>query len=130
MIDRIDYTFDRMGNAKNYHQGEAKRVLCVCSAGLLRSPTIAKVLSDPPYEYNTRSAGAVPHYALVPIDDVLIHWADEIVFAEAYHYNITCERGFDLTGKHCIVLDIPDRYARMDPKLIELIRTNYEERQR
>ena len=60
-------------NCKNPYQGRDKRVLCVCSAGLLRSPTIAKVLVM--NGYNTRSCGC-RDYALIQIDNVLIEWAD------------------------------------------------------
>ncbi len=73
---------NRMHNAGNLHQGQYKKVLCVCSAGLLRSPTTAVVLSKEPYNFNTRAAGCVPDYALIKVDAVLIHWADEIVCME------------------------------------------------
>lgn len=116
---------NRLGNSHNPHQGPAKRVLCVCSAGLLRSPTIAHVLAQEPYNFNTRAAGSVPEFALIPVDDVLINWAEEIVFAEAYHFNLVREHGHDLTGKRCIILDIPDRYRRRDPELEVLIRDKY-----
>ncbi len=35
---------NRWGNIDNPYQGSAKKVLCVCSAGMLRSPTAANVL--------------------------------------------------------------------------------------
>lgn len=74
-----DFTMNRLDNARNEFQGEYKRVLCVCSAGLLRSPTTAVVLSSEPYNFNTRAAGLVREFALVPVDKVLLFWADEIV---------------------------------------------------
>jgi len=60
---------NRIHNSSNPYQGKFKRVLCVCSAGLLRSPTTAFVLSQEPYNYNTRAAGIVDDYALVPVDE-------------------------------------------------------------
>ncbi len=43
--------------SQNPYQGKYKRVLCVCSAGVLRSATTAVVLSKEPFNFNTRSAG-------------------------------------------------------------------------
>ena len=50
-------SFNRLHNVRNPNQGPAKRVLCLCSAVLLRSPTVAWVLGKAPYDYNTRAAG-------------------------------------------------------------------------
>lgn len=75
----MDLLMNRIANSTNQFQGSYKRVLCVCSAGLLRSPTTALVLSQPPYNYNTRAAGLTKEFALVPVDPVLLHWADEVV---------------------------------------------------
>lgn len=75
---------NRKWNSHNEYQGKHKRVLCVCSAGLLRSPTAAWVLSNPPYNFNTRAAGIDVGHALIPVDDVLIEWADEIVCMDEY----------------------------------------------
>lgn len=41
----------------NSAQGRFRKVLCVCSAGVLRSPTAAWVFSNAPFNFNTRSAG-------------------------------------------------------------------------
>jgi len=71
-------TRERLSNTGNIYQGSAKRVLCVCSAGLLRSPTAANVLHLH-WGYNTRSCGASPHYALIMLDEVLLTWAQEVV---------------------------------------------------
>ncbi len=70
--------------SQNPYQGDYKRVLCVCSAGVLRSATTAVVLSQEPFNYNTRSAG-VEHYALTPITLPLLFWADEIVCMTKEH---------------------------------------------
>lgn len=59
-------------------QGSAKRLLFVCTAGLLRSPTCAA--EGAKRGYNTRSCGSNVAVALVPISEPLIHWADKIIF--------------------------------------------------
>mgnify|MGYP007090120654 CR=1 FL=1 len=50
----------------NPYQGTAKRVLCVCSAGVLRSPTLAHLLNRK-YQFNTRAAGLSTEYAVVQV---------------------------------------------------------------
>lgn len=121
------YTQNRLHNAKNPNQGTAKRVLCVCSAGLLRSPTAAFVLASPPFNFNTRAVGAHMEWALIPIDDTLIHWADEIVVMQEMHEELITSRHIIPQEKRIFVLDIPDIYERMDPELQELIKTRYME---
>ena len=74
-----DYLMNRLANSSNRWQGKYKRVLCICSAGLLRSPTAAFVLSQEPYNYNTRAAGLTKEFALIPVDEVLLNWAQEVV---------------------------------------------------
>ena len=71
------------GIHSNSYQGDYKRVLTVCSANMLRSPTIAHVLASAPYDYNTRSAGT-SNIALIPVTDALLFWADEIVCADTF----------------------------------------------
>jgi len=68
----------RMENTRNRNQGPAKRVLCLCSAGLLRSPTAANVIHRE-WGHNTRSAGVNGNYALILLDKVLMAWAEEVV---------------------------------------------------
>lgn len=114
-------SFNRLHNAGNPHQGSAKRVLCVCSAGLLRSPTAAEVLSRAPFNFNTRAAGIVENYALIHADAVLIAWADEIVC-------MTQEEARQIkTEKPVKVLNIEDSYPFRHPKLRKLIRDRYRE---
>lgn len=57
--------------AQNPYQGQYKRVLCVCSGGILRSPTAAWVFSNEPYSFNTRAAGT-ESFALIRLDPALI----------------------------------------------------------
>ena len=103
---------NRFHNCTNPHQGNTKKVLCVCSAGLLRSPTAAVVLNRE-YDYNTRACGVDKGHALIPIDDVLCEWADEIVVMEPYQVELIPK-----TSKHKVMcLGIKDSFAYMDPLL-------------
>lgn len=119
---------NRLGNCKNPYQGEYKRVLCVCSAGLLRSPTTAMVLSQEPYNYNTRAAGISEEYALIEVDEVLLNWADEIVCMEREQGLALIQKMKDIKmNKPLKCLNIYDNYAYRDPELIKLIKEKYNE---
>lgn len=125
---------NQLWNCKNHNQGTEKRVLTICSAGLLRSPTAAAVLQET-YGFNCRAAGIVEEYALIPVSDVLVHWADELVFMEQAHLeefqkifkDMDFAEGMINRG-YFQVLDIPDSYPRNDPTLRELIITSYNEK--
>lgn len=101
-------TFNRLANCSNRFQTDAKRVLCVCSAGLLRSPTTANVLHQQ-YGYNTRAAGIEDEYALIPMDDVLATWADEIVAVEE-SVAARIRARFPEYADKLVTLAIPDRH--------------------
>lgn len=126
---------NRLHNTTNRMQGDDKRVLCCCTAGLLRSPTAAMVLGSEPFNYNTRAVGLENHYALIPIDPALAVWAHEFVVMEEDHRDILVEYLTDLekkeplvgelTTKPIIVLNVPDRYMRMDERLQEIIKQQY-----
>ena len=115
----------RLLNCRNKYQGSWPRVLCVCSAGLLRSPTVAWVLSNPPYNCNVRVAGCRPEYALVPIDDVLLTWADHIVGVnkfEAQCVRETLKLGEPWpTDKHLWELKLPDEFEFRNSTLVSMI---------
>lgn len=51
------------GVVHNPYQGKDKKVLFVCSAGILRSATAARIYGR---KYNTRCAGTGLDYALIP----------------------------------------------------------------
>lgn len=120
-------SMNRLANTRNQFQGDTKRVLTVCSAGLLRSPSLAVLLSQEPYNYNTRAAGSNEEYALVPIDDALITWADLIVFVNEEN-KLQAERNFSelLAKKQVIVLDIEDSYPYRDPELMTELKTLFD----
>lgn len=113
-------TKDAMMVAGNPYQGDYKRVLCICSAGILRSATAALVLSKKPFNYNTRSAG-VEHYALIPVTEVLLVWADEIICMTKEHYSQLKV----MTNKTIICLNIPDSYEYRNNELQDIISEGY-----
>lgn len=134
-------TRNQLENLDNRYQDfkNHKRVLCVCSAGMLRSASMSVVLASE-YGYNTRSAGT-EDYALVPVTEALLIWADEIVCAEERHKErILSEIIYDSEEEYIVlieskfyknvlnkitVLNIPDNFSYMDPKLVELIKERY-----
>ena len=116
---------NRLANVSNRFQTRTHRVLCVCSAGLLRSPTAANVLHQE-HGFNTRAAGIAVEYALIPVDEALIEWANEIVWVEDEVYQQGV-RSFDLLldDKINTVLDIPDMYEWNHPELRAIIKEQY-----
>jgi len=111
----------------NPYQGRNKKVLFVCSAGILRSATAARIYAK---KYNTRAAGSAS-YALIPVSHELLLWADEVVFVNQENYLATAIK-FDLDeiknrGTIITVLDIPDDYEHMHPDLINHFEKQYEE---
>lgn len=114
-------SYNRIANTRNRFQGTRKKVLCVCSAGLLRSPTLAWILSNEPFGFNTRAVGASQEYALIPLEDVHLHWADEVVFVDNGAYRMAAydfKEQIDNMPHH--ILNIPDQYEFRDDKLVEI----------
>lgn len=119
------------GDYRNSYQGDYRKVLCVCAGGRLRSPTAAVVLSQTPYHFNTRTAG-LAGYALIPVNLILLSWADEIVVMEKEQEDRIREMFTGFTScddlRPIVCLDIPDEYAYRDPRLVELIHTRYQQK--
>lgn len=124
-------TENQRHNCLNPSQGETKRVLTVCSAGLLRSATLQQILIKD-YNYNVRNCGTEESYALIPLTEALIYWADEIVFVE--HYNFKVSKIEDMienpflfrTRTTVIVLDVDDIYNFNSPKLVNILKYQYD----
>lgn len=113
----------RYGAAKNPYQGDDKKILFVCSMGILRSATAARLYAR---IYNTRAAGALDE-ALIQISPILCMWADEIVFVNRNAYEDTMQIPDMPTLVHDFkILDIPDMYPHMDPQLIKAFEEQYE----
>lgn len=120
-----DFLMNRLANCHNQYQGKFKRVLCVCSAGLLRSPTAAFVLSQEPFNFNTRAAGLTKEFALIPVDSVLLDWADEVVCMDAEQKEQLEKMLDEAADTPVINLDIEDSYRYRDPELMEKIKQAY-----
>lgn len=126
----IKGTRNQLYNITNASQGETKKVLTVCSAGLLRSATLQNMLIRE-YGYNVRNCGTVESYALIPISEALIKWADEIVFVNEENYRDVYNdlKQFKLLDK-CYVLDIPDMYNFNDPELVRICKEQYKNKEK
>ena len=119
--------FNSKSPYNNPYQGKDKKVLFVCSSGILRSATAARIYAK---KYNTRAAGSAS-YALIPVSHELLLWADEVVFVNRENFLAT-KINYDLDeiknrGTVITVLDIPDDYEHMDPDLIKHFEKQYEE---
>ena len=116
-------SMNHMNVLSNPYQGKAKKVLCVCSAGILRSPTAAATLHKY-YGYNTRAAGISYDFALIPVTHELCYWADEILVMESW---MSTMEVFEPYQDKLICLNIPDEFPYMDLRLVSLIKDRYDE---
>lgn len=115
----------------NAYQGKHKKVLTVCSAGCLRSPTAAHILSGGPWNFNTRCAGTSAEYAIVPVTEALVAWADvvlcmdvdQVLFINAMQNKLVAESShmFEYNYKQVLNLEIEDEYCYRDPKLVAVM---------
>jgi len=102
----------------NPYQGTDKRLLFVCSAGLLRSATAANLFAKK--GYNTRSCGSTS-YALIPFSENLKQWADKIFFVNEENYKDVIRHGFDLEEETVQILNIPDNFEYNNPDLLKIL---------
>ena len=100
--------------------GPWPRVLCVCSAAINRSPTLAWVLSRDPYCCNTIAVGSHLNKALIPISQHLLNWAEKVVFANPENAERVASMGLR-TPTEQYILKLPDSFSYRDPGLISLI---------
>ncbi|MGA2250958.1 low molecular weight protein tyrosine phosphatase family protein [Terracidiphilus sp.] len=101
------------------------KVLFICSANVLRSPTAEAVFSR--YEGIEASSAGINADAETPVSADLIEWADVIVAMEQHHAQFLQERfGYLLRRRRVAVLGIPDRYDLMDPELVQLLKDKVE----
>lgn len=123
-MNKTEAIFQSKSPYQNPYQGTDKRVLFVCSAGILRSATAARIYAR---KYNTRCAGSET-YALIPVTHELLLWAEEVVFVNEYNY-LRIAQKFDLDSFDCDIkcLNIPDDYDHMNPELIKHFNQQYEE---
>lgn len=97
-----------------------KNVLFVCSQNRLRSPTAEQVFAGRA-DLEVASAGT-NHDAETPLSTDLVEWADLIVVMEQTHRaKLQARYRAALKSKRLICLNIPDRYAFMEPGLVRLL---------
>jgi predicted protein tyrosine phosphatase len=96
------------------------RALFICSRNRLRSPTAEEVFSYWP-GVEADSAGVAPD-AVTLVSNEQVVWADIIfVMERAHKVKLSGKFGASLQGKRIVCLDIPDRYAFMQPELIAIL---------
>lgn len=99
-----------------------KKILFLCSRNKLRSPTAEATFSDVD-GWEVFSAG-ISNDADVPVGVEDIQWADYIFVMEKSHKKKLARKfGQIINEQKVISLDIPDDYAYMDEKLIEILLT-------
>lgn len=120
----------KAGVILNPYQGNDRKVLFVCSMGILRSATGARIYG---HKYNTRAAGTHGG-ALVPLTETLLEWADQVVFVNKENWD-HCNN-FLLAGQDdlkaavlekSVVLNIPDQYEHMHPEIIKAYKEQFED---
>jgi predicted protein tyrosine phosphatase len=127
---------NQLGVVFNAYQGKHKKVLTVCSAGCLRSPTAAHILSSEPFNFNTRCAGTSEEYAIIPVTESLIIWADIILVMDEDQqryinnmqnnlFNNLDNWAYDFDFKQVINLEIEDNYDYRNPKLVEIMTNKF-----
>jgi len=129
---------NQLGVIFNVYQGKHRKVLTVCSAGCLRSPTAAHILSSEPWNFNTRCAGTSEEYAIVPVTEALVAWADVILVMDQFQWKYIMDmqnkmfnetqlgmHEFEFTPIHN--LEIEDEFSYRDPKLVEIMTEKFKE---
>lgn len=123
MTSKTEAIFKTTAPYANIYQGDTTRLLFVCSAGLLRSPTAANVAIK--LGYNARSCGTSTA-ALIPCSMNLLKWADHVIFVNFYNKDKAAQtfrytEGASLIKSKSIVWDIPDDYDYDDARLVKVI---------
>ena len=99
-----------------------KNVLFVCGRNKLRSPTAERIFADYP-DVEVASAGTNPD-ADTPLSAELVEWADIIFVMEKSHrQKLSTRFRASLKKSRVVCLDIPDKYAFMDPELVRILKS-------
>lgn len=107
----------------NRAQTTAKKLLFVCSVGMLRSPTAQIAATS--LGFNARACGSDTEIALIPLNCNLINWADRIIFMTDDNL-IQSIKEFELVGydedilNKYVVWDITDDYDWGDNVLFNI----------
>jgi len=98
-----------------------KHVLFVCGRNRLRSPTAEAVFSGYP-AIDVASAGINPD-AETQVDAEIVAWSDIIFVMEKRHREKLSSRfRSELKNTRVVCLNIPDRFAFMDPDLVRILK--------
>jgi len=110
----------RPAGERSTRAGLRLRVLFVCAMNRERSPTAERL-----YRKDSRlevRSGGVRSDAKHRVSEKDLRWADVVFAMEREHKVWLSTRFEDLDLPPIEVLDIPDEYAYMDPKLMEILR--------
>jgi predicted protein tyrosine phosphatase len=109
----------------NRWQGDAVKALFVCSAGILRSPTAALHFAKTK-GWNTRAVGDNEEFALIPVSEALMFWAD-IVFVMSVDQKIHLKHKFGQSFEGRIfVMNIEDNFGFMESDLVKYLEASME----
>ena len=96
------------------------KLLFVCDANRMRSPTAQRIFSEDP-AFEVQSAGLFRD-ATISVTRGLLEWADIIFVMEKRQRNVIHKKFKDLyQTKKIICLHIPDEYEFMQAELVELL---------
>jgi predicted protein tyrosine phosphatase len=97
-----------------------KHILFVCGRNRLRSPTAEAVFAGRD-GFEVASAG-VSSDADTPVDAEMLAWADVVfVMEKAHRAKLNARFRAALRNTRVVCLDIPDKFAFMDPELVRLL---------
>lgn len=97
-----------------------KNILFVCGRNRLRSPTAEAVFAGRD-GVEVASAG-VSSDADTPVDAEMLAWADVVfVMEKAHSAKLNARFRAALSNTRVVCLDIPDKFAFMDPELVRLL---------
>ena len=97
-----------------------KRLLFICGANKLRSPTAEHIFSTW-VDAETDSAG-LNSISEQQLPSEQVEWADIIfVMEKSQRSKVSTRFRKYLKGKRIVCLDIPDNYAFMEPELVRLL---------
>jgi len=105
---------------------ERKKILFVCTINRMRSKTAHEIYAND-IRFEVKSAGT-DRGAETVINRELLEWADSVAVMEKHHRNAIRKQFPDIYSKKRIVcLYIPDEYDYMQPELVSVIRSRFED---
>jgi predicted protein tyrosine phosphatase len=103
-----------------------KKILFICTINRMRSAT-AQVMYENDDRFEVKSAGT-DKLARIVINRELLEWADAIVVMEKHHRNKIRAKFPDIYAtKRIVCLYIPDEYDFMEPALMDVLKSKFED---